>query len=426
MKICLLSYHCCPFSHIGGNGVGGMNVYLKELTSELVRFPNVTVDIFTRRQNPEVKEINQISSALRVIHLKSGPEHFVNRKRLVQHVPEFIDNLTKFIQTEGVVYDLVSSHYWLSGIAGEILKSRFSLPLVHTYHTVGFLQSNALGNGEPQTRLETEKQLARVADVIISSSREEQTRLSAEFSISDKKVRVIPPGVNKDIFYPMTAPEFLTGFKQPGELLLLYVGRIEPVKGLKNVISAFAALKRSDKALFDILKLAVIGGGKNETDFARNKELFRIQSTIKNLGLSSKVKFLGSRSQPELKDYYSAADTLIVPSFYESFGLVVLEALSCGTPALVARIGKMQDLIRDGENGFSFDPFDPLDLAACIRNFSARKSELCSAELMRQDVINRYSWEKTADLTLSVFTGLVSDGFRSTTIYQPDERPQPV
>lgn len=427
MKICMISYHCCPFSMIGGNGVGGMNVYLKELSSRLTEFPGVSIDIFTRDQSQRQKKIHKISSSLRVIHLKGGPERSFDRKDLYDFLPEFCRSLEDFIREEGSAYDLVYSHYWLSGMAGEWIKNRFCLPQVHTFHTLGFLKEKALGKGEHECRDYMESHLASSTDIIISSSFEERSRLNARYGIPVSKQRVIYPGVNKDMFYPVQYNEIVsqeTGWRDDS-LRLLYVGRIEPVKGLMSVVESLAVLKEADPPVFRRLKLAVIGGGRKERDFIRNQELQRIQNYIKSRNLEGNVRFLGSKRQEELRNYYSAADALVVPSLYESFGLVVVEALACGTPVIVSQVGKMQSIVREGRSGFSFEPGSPVSLSKCLQQFPSSRDNLWDSASIRTDVIHRFSWTKTAAETYEVLSSLLEKVRLLRTTLRPDGKPLP-
>lgn len=426
MKICAISFHCCPFSVVGGEGVGGMNVYLKELSSAMERIPRVEFDIFTRVQNTELKGIRRISPGVRVIHLKGGPEHPEERTRLYEHVPEFSRNLEAFILREERQYDVAYSHYWLSGLAGEWLKGRLGLPLVHTYHTLAFLKKKVLGEPAQNLRIKTERHLSHVADRICSFSSEEKQSLMEEYNIPFSKACIVYPGVNKALFYPVKdgAGYQETGFRKEDKVFL-YVGRIEPVKGLARIVDALDILKIEDRDLFGQMKLLVIGGGDRDVDLLRNKEFLRIQKAIQEKGLEDKVLFLGSRKQEELRKYYSMAEALIVPSLYESFGLVVVEALACGTPVIVSQVGKMRTIVRDGENGFSFKPSDSVSLAKCLKEFDSRKEILWSKDEIRRDIINRFSWDKTAQEIFGLFTALGRAGCCPTTKFQPGEMPPP-
>jgi D-inositol-3-phosphate glycosyltransferase len=426
VKICVLSFHCCPYSLIGGDGVGGMNVYLKELCSRLTDFPDAEIDIFTRIQNPEIRGIIKRSSSLRVLHLKGGPEQTFDRRRLCGHLPEFAFNLERFMSEEEKSYDLIYSHYWLSGMVGVWMKHRFDLPLVHTYHTLAFLKNKAVGGSEHTSRIQTEKDLMLNADKILSTSTEEKRSLIKESGVNPGNIDVIYPGINKELFHPVADKSVFaeTGFDEQDHILL-YVGRIEPVKGLKSVIDAFNILQRRQTPLSKGLKLVVIGGGEKTKDFANNSEIIRIQSAIRAKGLEDQVVFLGSKSQSELKKYYSAADALIVPSLYESFGLVVLEALACGTPVLVSQIGKMRTIVKEGKNGFCFLPNSPDSLSDCIEYFYKNKGKLWPDESIRSDIINTFSWEKTAEETYRVLNGLIMRPKFATTTLQHGGSLQP-
>jgi len=426
MKICMLSFHCCPFSRIGGDGVGGMNVYLKELSAALANDPDVSVDVFTRVQRPRIRGVRNLGSNLRVIHLKGGPEHLYDRKRLYDHLPEFAFNLEQFMLRAKENYDLVYSHYWLSGVAGEWLKYRFRLPLVHTYHTLAFLKHRALGSFEHGERVETERRLTLNAGMIISTSAEEKESLICETGTSPRKVRVIYPGINKNLFYPVRDTNVLSELGcGEGDRILLYVGRIEPVKGLMSVIEAAAILKGRDADFGQELKLIVIGGGEKNRDFEKNREVIRIKQAIKSKNLEKNIIFIGSKKQDQLKKFYSAADAVIVPSLYESFGLVVLEALACGTPVLVSQIGKMKTIVKEGMNGFCFQPNRPESIATTVEYFYRHKHQLWSVERIRRDIVEKFSWEKTGEETFCAFQEFLKDRKEPTTIYRPGERPQP-
>ena len=428
MKICAISFHCCPFSLLGGDGTGGMNVYLRELCSALTSFPEVKIDIFTRVQNPKIREIKYLSSQARVIHLRGGPERPMDRTKLYESLPEFSRNLESFLNQEQESYDLVYSHYWLSGLAGEAVKQKFSLPLVHIYHTLAFLKERALGeeSREHERRIEAERHLAYVSDAIISSSEDEMRSLVDEYGIPPSKGKVVYPGVNKELFFSLDDKAVLQEMQAKGnDRIILYVGRIDPAKGLMTVIKAFELLKKKNSPLHDQLKLIVIGGGRKREDLPGNKEYIRIIESIRERKLPGKVIFLGSKKQSELKKYYSAAESLIMPSLYESFGLAPVEAMACGTPVLASRIGEMKRIVNEGKNGFTFPPDDPSSLARSLELFFLQKDRLWSREKIRQNVVKNSSWEKTAEETYSLFRKLRGEKALITTISPPDESLRP-
>lgn len=422
MKICAISFHSCPLSPVGGDGVGGMNIYLKELSSALACDPGTEIDIFTRDRNSSKVGIKRLMPNVRVIHLPAGPKCFVDRKSLYGYLPEFVENLKGFMDKEKKTYDVIYSHYWLSGLAGEYLKHYFNIPLVHSYHTLAFLKNRVSNEPEHRNRMLTERHLSHAADLIISSSSEEKRNLMGEYGVSAQKIKVIYPGVNHNLFYPSRAKTAFqeTGFSEEDKILL-YVGRVEPIKGLMTIIEAFALLNKSRNPL---LRLIVIGGGKKGSELSYNPEVKRVKAAVETFGLTEKIVFLGSKEQKALKDFYSAADVLIVPSLYESFGLVVVEALACGTPVLVSKVGKMRTIVKEGRNGFSFAPGSPEVLANGIKIFFQKKDLLWEEARIRQDIIDRFSWDKTGRETQRVFAGLKQEKILSTTEFRPDEIPQ--
>jgi D-inositol-3-phosphate glycosyltransferase len=397
-----------------------MSVYLRELTTRLVDFPGVSVDILTRAQDPVCVEAKDISPQIRVVQLKGGPEHPIDRKNLYDFIPEFSENLEDYVHRNKEDYDIVHSHYWLSGLAGLYMKKRLGLPHVHTYHTLGFMKKRVLGYREHRSRAFSERQIAQFSDAIISPSAEEKDGLIGEYGISPSKVKVVYPGVNPRIFYPIENRSILEkkGFRRD-DFVLLYVGRIEKVKGLMNVIQALHVLNKKDLSLFKKTRLVVIGGGKKEEELAENGEVTRIKRAMKQLGLDDKVVFLGSIEQAQLRKYYSAVDTLVVPSLYESFGLVTVEALACGTPVIVSQIDKMKSIVKQGKNGFSFCPDDPDSLYQSLEKVYSHRKKLWSSTSIREDVVQRFSWDNTAEGTYLVFERLINESLRSKTRFQP-------
>lgn len=427
MKICTISFHSCPYSSLGGNGSGGMSVYLRELTAGLVDFPDVNVDILTRAQDPVCAEAKDISPQIRVVQLKGGPEHPIDRKYLYEFIPEFSENLEDYIRREKQDYDIIHSHYWLSGLVGAYLKSKLGMPHVHTYHTLGFMKKRALGQTEHKSRANSERQIAHISDSIISSSEEEKESLVEEYNISPAKVEVVYPGVNPRLFYPGENRTVLKKIDfRADEFILLYVGRIEPVKGLAVLIEALKILENRNPGLFGKSKLVVIGGGNKKEELITNEEVSRIKGQIDQYRLQNKVIFLGSIDQSQLRKYYSAADALVVPSLYESFGLVTVEALACGTPIIVSRIGKMKNIVKEGKNGLSFHPYESASLAKSIENVLTRRGHFWSSASIREDAIRRFSWDVTSEKTYQIFRDLIRRRLESKTIFQPGESLQQV
>lgn len=426
MRICILSFHCSPFSLPGGNGAGGMNIYLKELTAALTRNYPVEVDIFTRSHKPEHQGITQVDDSTRIIHLPAGPEKPIQGGALVGRVTEFTSRLRKFIRRNHG-YDVIYSHYWLSGLIGESLKKALNIPHVFTFHTLEFLKKRALEDKRNFCRILAEQSLAEGADVIISSSDEEKKHLTAEYRLPASKIAVIYPGVNREVFFPERMEKVDREMKRgETDTLYLYAGRIEPIKGLNNLLEAWDLIKKNQPRTYERSRLLVIGGGEPGYDFAENPEMQRLQRCVQEKGLQDRINFLGSRQHQALRTYFTAADALIMPSLYESFGLVVVEALACGTPVIVSRIGKIKSIVRDGENGFSFSPNNPAALADLLVSFPEKRKRLHSGERIRSGIINKFSWPAAAAKTYSVMCGLTHSQKGLIAISSPGESPQPV
>jgi len=309
-------------------------------------------------------------------------------------------------------------------LVGEELKQALNVPLVHTYHTLAFLKSRVSVESEHRSRQLVEEHLANVSDLIISTSSEEKRCLIDEYGMASLKFDVIYPGVNHRLFFHEPSGRLFdeTGFTRQ-DRILLYVGRIEPVKGLMTIIDSLDFLEGSRDALARTLRLVVIGGGKKGEELSTNSEVIRIKKSVERKGLTDRVVFLGSKPQNVLREYYSAADALVVPSLYESFGLVVVESLACGTPVLVSSVGKMKTIVKEGRNGFSFAPGQAASLADAIEEYFLGRKLLWDARRIRQDIIDKFSWEKTGGLTYRAFLALKRHKLQSTRRFQRDESP---
>lgn len=419
MNICTISYHSCPYSLLGEEDTGGMNVYLRELSAALAASQDVQIDIFSRRQSRDPASVKVVSPRIRIIHLTAGPMHPVGRQKPFDYLPEFAANLERFIAQEQRRYDVVYTHYWLSGLAGEWIRQGLGAPLVHTYHTLAFLKKKALEENEHPSRMTAEHHLARAADAIISLSFEEKESLVEEYGIPAEKVRVIYPGVNTRLFHPVPEEiEAKDARRRSGQHTILYVGRIDPIKGLHHAIEAMAVLRQTNRELFEKLRLVVIGGGK-PSELTQNAEFARLKKIMEQKSLCGKVFFLGSKEQTELKRYYSGSDVLIVPSLYESFGMVVLESLACGTPIIVSRTGRLKSIVKEKKNGFSFQPGRPESLASTLERFYSSRESLWPKHRIRSDISAEFSWESSAEEVYGVLDGLRRTRLRPTTISPP-------
>jgi len=308
MKIAMLSVHSCPLGHLGTKDTGGMSVYVRELARELGKLGQI-VDVYTRAHDPVDEQIIRLGQNARLIHLNAGEEEEIDKLAVYPHLPDFTDSLEDFRKNEGLKYDLIFSHYWLSGWVGRSLQRWWNVPHFMMFHTLGAAK-NAVGIGEaePELRIERERQLARECHHIITATGKERDEVVRRCGASPDRISVIPCGVNLELFQPVDkklAKERL-GFK--GEKLVLYVGRIEPLKGIDRLLGAMPYL---NNGIFP--RLVVIGGGEHSQD-----EMERLKRLSRDFNIGDSVTFLGLIEQEKLPLFYSAADVFVVPSYYPS------------------------------------------------------------------------------------------------------------
>lgn len=411
MRIAMLSYHTCPLATLGGKDTGGMNVYVRDLTRALGR-RGLAVDVFTRSQDehqPHVKE--DLGFGNRVVHVPAGPEVPRPKEVLYQHVPEFVGGIREFARANNLHYDLIHAHYWLSGVAARSLRDAWSTPFALMFHTLGLMKNRIAqteGERESALRVEVETELIRQADRIIAATPAELAQLQWLYRADVGHVSVIPPGVDLSLFYPRPADEAKRRIGVDADrILLLFVGRIEPLKGLETLLRALAQLRDRGVCQCQQLALSIIGGDPDAAAAVRNEEMERIKALRLELGLEGMVTFLGKQDQDTLPDYYAAADAVVMPSHYESFGMVALEAMACGTPVIASEVGGLAFLIKDGETGFHVPDRDPGALADRI--CAIITDPLLRARLggRAAEYAHEYSWERVAGRVVALYESLL-------------------
>jgi D-inositol-3-phosphate glycosyltransferase len=363
-RVALLSVHTCPLAALGGKETGGMNVYVRELARELGR-GGIAVDVFTRSQDPAIPEVVTLGPDARVIHVLAGPARPLPRGTLVAHLDAFVDGVEAFRRREGVDYALLHSHYWLSGMAALELRRRWDRPIIQMFHTLGTLK-NAVARSEaeqePEERLAAERRLADAADRIVASNPVERSHLARALGADLERVRVIPCGVDLELFRPGDARQARSRLGLDAERVLLFVGRLTPIKGLATLLKALAAAKANGLGRADV-RLVVVGGDKEEHWDAERARLRRMAA---DLGVAPWVDFRGPQPQDRLPDYYVAADLCLMPSLYESFGMVALEAMACGVPVVGSRVGGLAVTVQDEVTGLLVPEGDAQALSGAI------------------------------------------------------------
>jgi len=366
LYVAMLSVHTCPLAALGGKETGGMNVYVREVSRELGRM-GVSVDVFTRSQDPSIPRVVQLGERARVIHLAAGVEAPMARERVYDHLDEFVEGIEAWRIAEAIDYDLIHAHYWLSGVAALALKTRWSVPVLQMFHTLGRLKNRVARSAaelEPAVRVEEETRIVSEADRIVAANVVERAELLRDYAAHPSRIATIPCGVDTDLFTPGDRAEARRRLGLDDRPVLLWVGRMAPIKGLDTLLDTVARLREGRRDM----RLLVVGGDADEPTSGHETSL---RHRIARLGLVDSVRFVGPQPQSVLPLYYAAADLTVLPSYYESFGMVALEAMACGSPVIASRVGGLITTIRDGVTGFLVPDGDVGALAERIESLVA-------------------------------------------------------
>lgn len=411
-KIAMLSVHTCPLAMLGGKETGGMNVYVRDLSRELGR-QGFLVDVFTRTQKPDVPPVSQkLGPNCRVIHIKAGPQAHCDRNMVFDFLPEFVEGVQRFVERDGVNYDVIHSHYWLSGWAAGKLKKTWHVPIIHMFHTLGALKNRVArsqAERESERRLAVEKEIMGFSDCLVAATCQEKAQMTWLYGARPDKIKVIPCGVDSSLFRPLPRAEARARLNLPDDRhLVLFVGRIESLKGIDILLQAISRLVQSSPSWKDRLRLYIIGGDfLSPGEEGERQEFLRLWQLCAELGLSKQVSFLGAKEQEILPWYYSAADVVVMPSFYESFGLVALEAMACGTPVIASRVGGLAQLVQDGKTGFLVPSGDSASLAYKLARLLQDDGLRAEMGAQASSQARQYAWPKVAPQIAKLYHQLI-------------------
>ncbi len=383
----MLSIHSSPIGKLGTNDTGGMSVFIHETAKQLAARGH-SVDIFTRKTDANTPEILHLHHGVRLIHLDGGRKGYMSKLATYPHLENIFQELDKFKKREQLDYHLIHSHYWLSGIVGLYAQNQWGVPNVITFHTLGAVKNNTEGvEREPQIRVDEERKLTNSCRRILAGTEQEKKQLIQYYGASPEAVGVVPCGVDLDLFKPgrKKVSKKILGLNQ-NEPYILYVGRFSPSKGLDRLIEAIGLLRKAVR-----YKCLVIGG-----DGQDSPEVNELKSLSSMLDVQEQVSFIGRLDQKLLPTYYNAASILVMPSRYESFGMVALESMACGTPVVATKVGALEQIIGHGGTGYLVLNNSPHAIAEGIETFMPRAKQL-NAEVLRSSVL-KFQWVNIAEM----------------------------
>jgi D-inositol-3-phosphate glycosyltransferase len=400
-RIAVISMHTSPTASLGQNANGGLNVYVREICTAFSE-RGIATDIFTRKQSIDDPSSELLAPLSRVIYLPAGQG--LDKYSLYGEVPAFAGRIMEFAAREHVAYDLLYSHYWLSGEVACLLRPQLAAGWAHIAHTLGLVKNRTLAAGarpEPELRIRVESELAQQANLLIASTADEAQELIEGYGADPERVNVVPPGVDLTMFQPMDRADARREIGYGSGRLLLFVGRLERLKGVEIAIRALALLR--DRRHDDV-RLLILGEDSHEGD---ESEKERLKAIASEAGVRDRVDFIGSVAHHELPYFYAAADVCVMPSYSESFGLVALEAQACGCPVVASGVSGLRSVVRDEVSGYLIDEHDPAAYAERIGRL-LENGELAQQMGRRGRLLaQRFSWTRTADRLEGLFDQMV-------------------
>ena len=412
-RVAVISLHTSPLDQPGIGDSGGMNVYVLSVAERLAE-QGIAVDIYTRCHGENAPQVEELGEGTKLIHIQAGPCAPVPKDKLPQILPRFLDGVVAHAQGDDgshwhSPYDVVHSHYWLSGWVGNRAKEIWGVPHVTSFHTLGKVKNSALPPGddpEPPARLAGERRVISGADRILAPTPAEADMLITQYGADPGRIRIVPPGVDRSVFFPRPKDEAKARLHLANTKLILFVGRLQPFKGPDVAIRAVAEASALAPDLMRDVILGVVGGSTMVD--GDHDEVSRLMELASTLGMADRVVFFPPQPHGRLAVFYSAADAVLVPSRSESFGLVALEAESCGAPVIAAAAGGLRYVIRDGESGFLVDGHDPAQYADRILRLLSdpELSARLSAGAIRHAA--SFSWDATASDIRRVYREVLS------------------
>jgi len=402
-RLAMISLHTSPLDQPGTGDAGGMNVYVMELAKRLA-LRGVEVDIFTRATSSSLDPVVEACDGVTVRHIHAGPFEGMTKNDLPAQLCVFAREVLRTEASQPVGhYDVVHSHYWLSGQAGALARDRWGVPLVHSMHTMAKVKNDALADGdvpEPMARVIGEEQVVEAADMLIASTDLEAKQLIELYDADPARVEVVHPGVDLEVFRPVPRAEARAAVGLPADAdVLLFAGRIQPLKGPDVLLRAVAALLEREPARRARTVVPIVGGPSG-SGLDKPQALADLAA---HLGIADVVRFVPPVTQAELARWYAAATLVAVPSYNESFGLVAVEAEAAGTPVLAAAVGGLTTAVRDGDSGLLVEGHRTADWAAALHRVLTDDELRGRLEAGARRQASLFSWDVTAEATLLVY-----------------------
>lgn len=405
-RVAMFSVHSCPLAPLGGRDTGGMNVYVRELSRWLGR-QGIAVDVYTRRQDPWEPTIVNFGPRARVIHLHAGPAAPYAKQHVWDHLPEFVEGVLAFAAEQRLHYDLLHSHYWLSGWVALQLRVLWSLPMVHMSHTLGYPKNAAAQQAweqDPPRRLQVEYEVLKHSDALVAESPASKQHMVQEYGVNPARIQTIPCGVDTTLFRPQEQQQARQALGLPLEApLALFVGRLQPLKGLETLLRA-AYLVRQD---YPSMQVLIVGGGVDVGDVHEMEELERLRHLAAQLDLTAQVVFIKAQPQEALAQYYAAADVFVMPSHYESFGMVVLEAMACGTPVVASEVGGLASTVLHEQTGLLAPVGDAAAFAAAMGRMFASPTLRATWGRAGIQRAQSYAWPRVVERNVHIYQRLI-------------------
>lgn len=414
-RLALISVHASPLAPMGGKKTGGMNIYVRKVAQEFAG-RGIQVDVFTRKTESAQPAVDtSLGENLRVINISAGVPCSIAPDEIFSHLPEFTAGVIAYATRHTVEYDLIYSHYWLSGWVASKLREIWGTPFVQMFHTLGHMKNRVLSidsDVSPNQRIRVETEIAEQADRIIAATPAEYTQLRWLYRANRRKIGVISPGVDLQRFQakPVAEARHQLGLDEHKHIVL-FVGRIDSVKAIDTLIRALPLVRDTAPHIYDNLQLLVVGG---DPDPAADSELLELTDLVEDLEIAQHVNFIAAQDHDNLMPYYASASLLVLPSIYESFGMAALEAMATGTPVIASAVGGLTYLVEDGVTGYLIPSRDPIALAERIVTLLSLSTEQYTE--MRQAALDRaqeYAWSRIVDDLLATFEEVLVGGATS-------------